>query len=116
MERTRAAGLACRQAIAERLIADRSLKKSIEQRAQVEAGASCQNRKPAARGNFRDGSARQAGVFAGRAELVGIEDIDQVMGDTTALGQRQFGSADIKVAIHLQRVAVDNFSVELFRN
>src|ERR1700690_2712504 len=36
------------------------------------------------------------------------------MGNTTTLGQRQFGSADIKVAIHLQGVAVDDFSVEMF--
>ena len=38
-----------------------------------------------------------------------------MMGNTATLGQRQFGSADIKVAVHLERVAVDNFSVELFR-
>ena len=116
MERARAPGLPCRQPVAQRLIPDRSLKKSFEQRTQVEAGASRQNGKPAARRNFRDGRARQARVFAGSAELVGIENIDQVMGNTAALGQRQFRRANIEVAIYLQRVAVDNFSVELFRD
>ena len=115
VERRRAAGLARRQAVAQRLVADRALEEAFEQRAQVEARASGENRKPAAGGDFRDGGARQAGVFAGGEELVGIQDIDQVMGNTATLGQRQFGSADIKVAIHLERVAVDNFSVELFR-
>ena len=76
MERARPARLACRQPVAQRLVADRSFKKSFEQRAQVEARASRQNRKPAARGNFCDGGARQARVFAGGAKLVGIEDVD----------------------------------------
>ena len=47
---------------------------------------------------------------------VGIENVDQVMGNSAAFGQRQFGRADIEVAIHLQGVAVDNFAVELFRD
>ena len=38
------------------------------------------------------------------------------MGNTTALFLRQFGSADIEVAIHLKGVAIDNFSIELFRD
>ncbi len=48
MQRPRAPVLACRQTVAQRLIADRSFKKAFQQGAQVEAGASGQNRKPAA--------------------------------------------------------------------
>ena len=48
MERPRAAVLACRQTVAQRLIADRSFKKAFQQGAQVKAGASRQNGKPAA--------------------------------------------------------------------
>jgi hypothetical protein len=37
-----------------------------------------------------------------------------MMRNTTALREGQFGSADIEVAIDLQGVAVDDFSVEPF--
>ena len=101
---------------AERLVAGRTFKQAFQQRAEVEARAAGKNRKPAAVGNLRNGYPRQACVFAGGAELVRIENIDQVMGNAAALGQRQLGGADIKVAIHLQGVAVDDFAVELFRD
>ena len=39
-----------------------------------------------------------------------------MMRNTAALGEGQLGSADIEVAIDLQRVAVDDFSVKLFGN
>src|ERR1019366_1316964 len=39
-----------------------------------------------------------------------------MMRNTAALADGQFGSADIEVAIDLQGVAVDDFSVELFGN
>jgi hypothetical protein len=116
VERSAAAGLACAQAVAQRLIAYRSFKEAFEQGAQVEAGASGENRKPAAAGYFRDGGTRQARVFAGGEELVRIQDIDQMMRNITALGEGQLGSADIEVAIDLQRVAIDDFSVELLGN
>jgi len=63
---------------------------------------------------LRDGYPRQACVFAGGAELVRIENIDQVMGNAASLGHGQFGGADVKVAIHLQGVAVDDLSIEFF--
>ena len=39
-----------------------------------------------------------------------------MVGNTAPLGGRQFGGADIEVAIHLQRIAVDDFAVELLGN
>ena len=65
-------------------------------------------------GNLRDRFPRQACVFAGGAEFVRVENIDQVMGNSAALGQGQLGGADIEMAIHLQGVAVDDFAIELF--
>ena len=116
MERSGAPGFAGRQAVAQRLVAGRTFKQAFQQRAEVEAGTAGKNRKPAALGNLRDGCPCQACVFAGGAKLVRVENIDQVMGNAAALGQGQLGGADIKVAIHLQGVAVDNFSVEHLRD
>ena len=36
------------------------------------------------------------------------------MGNTTALVERQFGSADIEMAIHLQGVAINDLTAESF--
>src|SRR6185436_8899689 len=96
MERSGASGFARRQTVAERLIAGRTFKQAFQQRAKVEAGATGKNRKPAAPGDLRDGYPRQACVFAGGAELVRIENIDQVMGNAASLGHGQFGGADVK--------------------
>jgi hypothetical protein len=63
-----------------------------------------------------EGLAGQAGVFAGREELVGSQNVDQVMGNTTTFALRCFCSTDVEVAVDLQRIAVDDFAVKLSCN
>ena len=46
-----------------------------------------------------NGFARYAGIFAGGENPVGVEDVDEMVGDTAALVERQLGSADVEMAV-----------------
>ena len=63
-----------------------------------------------------DGLARQPGIFTGGEKLVGIHDVDEVVGNAAPLLRRQLGGSDIEVAVDLERIAVDHFAVERFGN
>ena len=60
--------------------------------------------------------ARQSRVLAGRENLVGIENVDQVMWNAPPFFGRHFGSTDVEVAVDLQRIAIEDFAVELLRD
>ena len=68
------------------------------------------------RRNGGDGFARQPRIFTGGEELVGIQDVDEVVRNAAPLVGRQLGGSDIEVPVDLQRVAVDHFAVERFGN
>ena len=53
------------------------------------------------------------GVFARGEDFVRVEDVDKVMGNATPFGERGFGRPDVEMAIDLQRIAVDDFTMEL---
>src|SRR5690349_8694095 len=78
-----------REAIAQRLIARRSLEQSVEQRAQVEAGSSGQYRQAAPRRNLVNRFFRQPRKFSRREDLIRVGDIDQVVRNAAPLGYRQ---------------------------
>ena len=84
VERAGAAGFAGRQPVAQILIARGAFEQAVQQSAQIKTGAAGHDRQLAARGNPGDGLAGQARIFAGGEQFVGIDDIDQVVGNTTA--------------------------------
>ena len=116
VQRSGAARLARGQPVAQRLVAGRAFEQAVEQRPQVKSGAAGDDRQAAARGDFGDGLARQPGIFAGGEELVGVDDIDQVVGNAAAFLERELGGADVEVAEDLEGVAVDDLAVEFLSN
>ena len=103
------------QPVAQALVARRAFEEAVQKSAQVKAGASGNYGEAAACRNGGNGFARQAGIFTGGEEFVGIDDVDEVVGNAAALRQRQLGGSDIEVPVDLERVAVDHFAVESFR-
>ena len=114
MERSRTTCLPCGQTVAQWLIAYRSVEQAFQQRTQIKSRAAAQNRQAAAIGNLPNCVACQARVFSRGEKLVGVQYVDKVMRDAAPLGRRQFRGADIEMAIHLQRIAVDDLTVEFF--
>src|SRR6185312_4277085 len=87
---------------------------SVEQSAQVEAGASGDDGEAAARLDVRDGGAGMSRPVACGAGLVGPVEVEAVVRDAGAVGGRGFRGADLHQAIDGDRVATDNFAVESF--
>ena len=87
-----------------------------KQRAEVKPGAPGDYRQAAAGCDVRDGLAGQPGKLPGREQLVGIDDVDQVVRNAAALRQRELGGADVEMAKDLEGVAVDHLTVEFFCN
>ena len=85
----------------------------MPQRTQIETGAADQQRHATAALDLLDLLRRFAGPFAGSVIDVWRDEVDQVMRDTLALVERHFGGSDLNFLIDLDRVAVDDFAVEL---
>ena len=58
----------------------------------------------------RPGSRR---IFACREDLVGIDDVYEMVRNSPSPFERNFGRSDIEIAEDLERVAIDNFAIEL---
>jgi len=99
VERRRASSLARRQAVAQRLVADRAFEESFKKGPQVEPSATRQDGQPSAAGDFGDGAASQASVFAGGEQFVRIQDVDEVVRNSTAFGKGKLRGADIEVPV-----------------
>jgi len=115
VDRARAAMLSGSQAIAQGLVARGSRKKTVHKGTEIKTGSTGQDRDMPAMGDFGKHATGQAGVFAGAEYLVGIENIDQVMGNATAVLGWELGGADIEIAVNLQGIAVYDFTGEFFR-
>ena len=116
MQRPRTACFARPQSVAQILIARRAFEKPFEQSAQVETCAARDDRQPPACRNARNRNPRNPCEFTRREQLVRVQNVDQVVRNSTPLTKRQFGGPDVKMAIHLQRIAVDDFAMEFFSN
>ena len=55
----------------------------------------------------------QARVFTGGEQLVRLQDVDQMMGDAPPSGERELRRPNIEMAVHLQRIAIDDFAIEM---
>ena len=65
------------------------------------------------RGDFRQDSTCHARIFARSEQLVGIENVDQMMRDAAAVIGGELGGTNVKITIYLQGVAVDDLAREL---
>ncbi len=90
----------------------RSGEEAFCKRAEVEAGSAGDDGELSAAGDFAEGGAGAAAVFAGSKWLVGIGDIDEVMRDAGALCESGLGGADIHAAIDGDGIATHNLAVE----
>jgi hypothetical protein len=59
-------------------------------------------------GDFANHRLCSARIFARREESGGFRNIDQVMRNTLAFGRNDLGGADVKAAVNLQRIIVDD--------
>src|SRR5580765_3913629 len=100
MQTPRTTCLSRGQAVAQRLIAYRSVEQAIEQRAQIKPSAPAQDRQPSATRNLLDRFARHSCVFPRGEKLVGIQNVDEMVRNTAPLGRRQFRGADVEMAIY----------------
>src|ERR1035437_2755100 len=114
VERSAPARLARGETVAQRLVAGRPFEEAVQERTEVEARAARDNREPAARRNACDGFPRQPGVFARGEDLVGVDDVDQMVRDALARGLWKFGGADIEMTVYLEGVAAHDFAAERF--
>ncbi len=84
---------------AERFVALRRGEEAVEERAEIEAGASGDDGQASALRDAGDGFAGEAAVVSGGAGLVWGEDVDEVVGDAFALGECGLGGADLHAAV-----------------
>ncbi len=87
----------------------------FHQGAQIETCTAGHNREAPARGDFVENRAAKPGEIAGCKQIDRVRDIDQVMGDSAAVGERQFGAPDIKKSEDLDGIAVHDLAPEALR-
>ena len=92
----------------------RSGEETVDERAQVEAGASGDDGQVAAFGDAGEGFAGLTAVVACGAGLVGPGDVDHVVLDEGALFAGGLRGADLHLAVDGYGVAADDLAVELF--
>ncbi len=92
--------------------AGRAWEETVHECAEVEAGATGDDGEVMAGGDLGDGTAREAGVITGGADIGGGKYVDEVVGDLCALGGGGFGGADFAFAVDGDGVATDDFAVE----
>ena len=96
-------------------MARRSSKQPVHQSAQIKAGSTDDDRQTAASGDLRQNGSRAPCVLARGGLLLGFQNVEQMMRNTAALGERGLGRADIEVPVELQRIAVDDLTPESLR-
>ena len=112
VKRAGAAAFPGGEPVAQRLVARGAFEQAVQEGAQVEAGASGHNGEAFTVRRCRPEPAGQAGIFAGGEKLVGIQDIQKMVGNPPTLGGRQLGGSDIEVAVDLQGIAIDDLAAE----
>ena len=112
---------AAAQFVAQLFGALRARKKSFKQSAQIESGSSADDGQAFPLLGFPQSDLAQnlprlAGIISGANVGERIHAIQQVMRNLGSLRRAGFGRADFKFAVHRNRVAVDDFSVEAARD
>ncbi len=110
------AGRKALQTTPEMIIPWRRGSKTVEQSAEIEAGASGNNGESATTADVFEGLAGKPGIVAGVGELVGFEEVETMVRNSRALAAGRLGRADIQAAIDGDRVTGDNFAPKLLGN
>src|SRR5579862_7667082 len=63
--------------------------------------------------DLREHLSRLAGIFPGGHVVGGLDTIEKMVGSATSLLGGGLGRADVELAVHRHRIAVDDFAVEL---
>src|ERR1035438_10195741 len=92
----------------------RAWKKSLQQGAQIESRSADDDGQMMARLNLLDHLPRLARIFAGRDVASWRYVIEQMMGGAGSFGGSGLGGADIKLAVHGDRIAVHDLAMEMF--
>ena len=101
-----------RQTRAQGFVAPRPFGQAFEQRAQVETGAADDDRQRAARSDFPERAPGPHGVIPGRRHFLRVENIKEMVGHQPALSRRRFRGAEVKPAVKLQGIAIDDLPVQ----
>jgi hypothetical protein len=111
-----AAALAQRkEAAAQGRVGRRRLEERLAERAQVEAGATDEQRRAAACLNLFNHGQRVTRPVGGGVGAFGRDEVEQVVWDAAPLGGRQLGGGDLYLAVDLYGVAVDDLAAQTKR-
>ena len=92
-----------------------SIGQPLEQGAQVKPGAGRENRQSCPTAQAVEDVDCLPPVIAGREYLVRLDEVDQMVGNATLFGRRNFRGADVEMAVDLGRVAGQDFAAKLLR-
>ena len=90
-------------------MAGRAGEEAFGEGAEIEAGSSGDDGELAARGDVVEGGAGAAAVFAGGEGLIGVDYVDEVMGDAGAFLWRRLRRSQVHAAIDGNGVAGRRF-------
>ncbi len=116
VERAGTLRLAFGQPGAQFLVAGRAGKETVDEGAQIKSCAAGHHGQAVPRRDFHQKAAAQAGIFAGCEDLVWVDNIQCMVRNPMPGRFRQLGRADVEMAIDLQRITVDDFTVEFLRD
>ena len=91
----------------------RHVRKSFQQRADVQTGANGENRESRAAAKIGEDSQSELPIASGGCGFLWIENVNQVVRHSAALRRGWFGSADVEASIELRGIAGSYFSAEL---
>ena len=93
-------------------IGSRSVEEPAEQRLEIECRAAYEQRSLASSFNRRDGLQGPVAIVGHAGGFPGLDHVDQVVRDASALCQRGFGRADVHAPIDRHRVHRDDLGIE----
>jgi hypothetical protein len=104
---------ACCKSLPQRLVSHWSFRKAVQKRPEVKPRSTNHNRQASPAGDVGNNLARRTCVIAGCKDLVGVKQINKMVGNASALIRRDLGCSYVEVLIELHRIAVDDLSTEL---
>src|SRR5205823_2882840 len=93
----------------------RSIEQPFREGAQVQSGASYENRKLAPASNLFEHFSGLALVIPGREDFRRLTNIDHVVGHAPPFFERRLGGANVEMPEDLDRVVIDDFAVKGLR-
>ncbi len=91
-------------------VPSRSREQAARQRAIVEAGAAHEERQSVPRMDVADRGSSVAGILRGRILRGRLDDVDEMVRDTTLFGQWDLVGADVESTIDRGRIAIDDLA------